>query len=171
MQIIAAPWRAFVPVGDKQATPEEQDEARSEARELIQDAWRELQSGKDFGDVARRLSRGVRAKHGGLWPMMSAGNFRNAQVESVAFALAQGRYSKVIEAPSGFYIVKAKDIVQGKEVPFEQAQEEIEQKLRMEQFIDLRANYMKDLYDRATIGDIQSFLILTVDRAVQKYYR
>ncbi len=103
--------------------------------------------------------------------MMSAGNFRNAQVESVAFALAQGRCSKVIEAASGFYIVKAKDIVQGKEVPFEQAQEEIEQKLRMEQFIDLRANYMKDLYDRATIGDIQSFLILTVDRAVQKYYR
>ncbi len=171
MQLIAAPWQAFVSAGGKQATPEEQDEARSEARELIQEAWRELQSGKDFGDVARRLSRGVRAKHGGLWPMMSAGNFRNAQVESVAFALAQGRYSKVIEAPSGFYIVKAKDIVQGKEVPFEQAQEEIEQKLRMEQFIDLRANYMKDLYDRATIGNTQGFLILTVDRAVQKYYR
>jgi parvulin-like peptidyl-prolyl isomerase len=171
MQIIAAPWRAFVSNGDKKATPEEQDEARSEAHEIIQQAWRELQSGRDFGDIARRLSRGVRARHGGVWPMMSAGNFKNAPVESVAFTLGQGRHSKIIETPSGFYIVKAKDIMLGKEVPFELAQEQIEQKLRMEQFVDLRANYMKNLYDRATIGDTQSFLILTVDRAVQKYYR
>ncbi len=170
MQIIAQPFATFLPKG-KQPTAEELTLAKKKAKQEITKAWDKLQAGEDFTKVAKELSRGLRANQGGTWPMMAAGNFRNAEVEAEAFKLAEGTYSKIIETPTGFYIVKAQDVEHGKEVPFEQAQETIERKLREEQFLDLRAEYMKNLYEKATIGDTRSFMMLAVEQAVRKYYR
>ncbi|MCD4824858.1 MAG: peptidyl-prolyl cis-trans isomerase [Phycisphaerae bacterium] len=171
MQIIAAPFKKFLAEKKDDRRPptaEELAAAKSQAHKMIADSLRQLKNGAKFTDVARR-GRGIRRSKGGTWPMMTVGNFREAKVEQQAFKLAQGKYSGIIEGELGYYIVKAKAVLPGKVVSFEQAQPDIADKLKRKQFGKLRTEYMIKVYDKATITRSLDFIKLAVERAEQKY--
>ena len=141
------------------------------AGEVINQASSALAVGEDFGDVARRLSRGIKAATGGVWPLMEAGSFREKEVEKAAFAMAEGQVSDVIETESGYYIAKVQQVRPGKMAGFEEAQEEIEVKLRNQEFRKLEQDYLQRLSASAHIRQSDEFLDMAVERATSMYWR
>jgi len=170
MQIIFVSTRAALREGVTNPTEAEIDAARSKAKEKIDAAAVALMNQEDFAKVARTYSDGIRADKGGLWPLMATGNFRAEEVEAAAFELPEGKVSGVIETETGFWIVKANRVQPGRQVSFEDAQEEITEKLRDEQLRRLENDYLKRLIAGATIIQSDGFLKVAVDRAVDRYW-
>jgi len=170
MQIIAVPFDSFLPRDSVERTPADRRAAREAAREVIDQAAKEVTSGKDFGKVARKYSRGVRAPRGGVWPMMEAGSFRESEVERNAFRLKAEQVCGIIETKTGYYIVKALKVEPGREIDFEQAQPEIERILREQQYQKLSEEYFKKLISGATIEPAEKFMELAIERAVERHW-
>jgi parvulin-like peptidyl-prolyl isomerase len=171
MQLIAAPLKAFYAEGVLAPSATEQAAARRKARETIDQAAAALAKGEDFTQLAKRLSRGIKAADGGLWPLMAADTFRETQVEQAAFRLPEGGVSGVIETDSGFYIVKAKRLQAGRVVPFEEAQQEIEETLRNRLYVELTDKYFKDLMAQAHVVGSEEFVGIALGKALEQHFR
>ena len=193
MQIIAAPVKLFYPPRTARPSTMEQETAKRAARKLIRQAAKDLKDGKKFALVAKQTASRIQAScptpwkelpkgfgkvcvdrmagAKGAWSPMQAGSFIESKVETVAFALLEGHISDVVETPRGFYIVKAGKVFPGKDVSFENAQEEIEQVLRQQQYEKLRDDYFNRLLKGALIVRTDRFVKLAVDRAVARHYR
>ena len=169
MQIIAAPVNALLPAGTGDVTAGELAAAKARAKEHSTKAAAALKQGKDFGEVAKTFSKGIKASGEGVWPLMPAGSFRNTEVERAAFALKEGQVSGIVETEEGFFIVKAKRVIPEKVASFEEAQAGIEERLRTEQYNKLAAKYFDELYKSATISRSEELFHLAVERAVAKY--
>lgn len=170
MQTIAVPFRHFLPEGVSNPTQAEKDSARKQARERIDQAARDLKAGKSFAEVAQTYSKDAKASDGGLWPLMPAGSFRDAKVEAAAFDLKEGKVSDVLEGESGWYIVKAAQVVPGKTGTFEEAQVDIEKKIREQQERDLTEQYFSKLLENSTVVQYNKFLEMAVNRATERFY-
>ncbi len=169
MQIITAPYRKFLSVETDQPTAEQLSTAKAGARATIDEAVGAIKSGEDFSAVAARLSKGIKARNGGLWPIMPQGSFREKEVEAAAFGMPEGQVSDVIETETGYYIVKVNKVQAGNRVTFEQAQEQIEAKLRQIQYSKLEQKYFQRLISNSRVDVSQEFLQLAVDRATIMY--
>ncbi|MBS3734662.1 MAG: peptidyl-prolyl cis-trans isomerase [Phycisphaerae bacterium] len=159
MQLIAAPFAAF------------DDPSREQARQTIEQARAALRAGRSFADVAREYSRGVKAGDGGVWPMMSAGNFRIEPVERAAFDLDEGRVSDVIATDEGFYIVKARQVRPGRVVPFAEAQKEIRRTILAERQQELTREYYGRLAEKAVVVRNGELMDVAVRRAQERFYQ
>ncbi|MCK4602026.1 MAG: peptidylprolyl isomerase, partial [Phycisphaerae bacterium] len=171
MQLITVPFKAFLPGGRGEPSDLELQAAKAKTIQQITEAQKALRAGEDFDEVAKRLSRGIKAAEGGLWPMMPAGNFRKTEVEAAAFKLRQGQVSEIIETETGCHIVKAVRVEPGKTMSFEEAQGEIEEKLRAAQFDRLTVEYFGRLFESARILRAKEFMDAAVDQAVREYWR
>ena len=127
--------------------------------------------GEDFGGVAKRHSRGIRASHGGVWLAMPEGSFREKEVERNVFALSEGEICGVIETETGYYIVKALKVSPGQSQSFQEAQEQIEGILREQQYDKLAGDYFMKLFGAATIAQSDEFMKMAVNSAVDRYWR
>jgi len=169
MQMIAAPFKKFLPA-DRAPTEVDRQAAREQARQQIDRAGAALATGEDFTQVAKALGKGPMAPSGGVWPMMERGSFRGAAVEQAAFAQKVGQVSKVIETELGFYIVRTIDHSPGRERTFEDAQAEINQKLRRQQYDKLRQEYLEEIQRKMTVSLAEEFERVAVDAAVRRFY-
>jgi len=179
MQIIAAPFADFPPLKEfyasstnrgKQPSTVERSAARKAADKHIRNALKALENGGDFTAVAKAHSMGPMKDEGGVWDVMSAGNKMEKNVEDAVFKMKEGERSGIIEEETGFFIVKARKVQGGKVAGFVEAQDEIEKKLRQEQYNKLRNEYFTKIYDRATIIIGNDFLRRVVDRSVERYW-
>ncbi|MBL7134375.1 MAG: peptidyl-prolyl cis-trans isomerase [Phycisphaerae bacterium] len=170
MQIIAANVKAFLLDKTSRPTEMELKAARKKAKQVIDKAVKQLVDGQPFGEVAKRLSRGIKAANGGLWDLMPKGSFKAERVEQVAFKLTEGQIAGPIEIDSGYYIVKAKKVQPGKEISYEDAQEDIEKALREQQFNKATEEYYKKVLKASTIVQAKDFLRMATDQAVEKYW-
>lgn len=101
--------------------------ARVEARSRIEAAWRELQEGADFADVARRYSGGARAADGGAWGWVNVESVRERfkPALDVLATLGRGQVSEVIPTPDGFFLVRCDHLDPGVEPDLQTVQPEI----------------------------------------------
>jgi len=171
MQVIAAPYSEFITAGAGRPTSEEMQAAKLRARAVIEEAAEAVKAGEDFAQVAIRLSRGAKAKTGGVWPMMEAGNFREQEVEKAAFALPEGQVSKTIETSTGCYVVKAMKVQPGATIGFEQAQERIEQNLKKQKADELEQQYFQRLMQKSRVNYSEELVSLAVEQAAIAYPR
>ncbi|MHC4563052.1 MAG: peptidylprolyl isomerase [Planctomycetota bacterium] len=171
MQIIAAPFKAFLPADGPAPTPLEWEAARTRAKEEIDKAAAEVVDGKEFGQVARRYSRGIKRAAGGVWPLLSEGSFLEKEVERNAIRLRPGQICGIIESENGYYIVKALQVIPGKTVTFEKAQKQIEGILREQQFGELSNKYFTKLLKEATMAESPEFMAMALQRAVDRYWQ
>lgn len=171
MQIIGEPFEAFYPPDTYVPTPGELAAAKALAKKNIQQAASALAGGEDFGAVARRLSRDAKASMDGLWPAMPRGSFRESAVEEAAFAQQSGQTSGIIETAKGYYIVRTAKLQAGQSVSFEQAQKEIEQTLREQQFNQLAEEYYQRIQKKATVVIPPAFIEIAVQQAEERFYK
>lgn len=171
MQIILSPLSAFLAKGARGPTVQERQAARAQARQQIDQAVTRLENGSDFADVARQLSKGPKAKAGGVWPMMPAESFRYTKAEDVAFALKEGQISMPVECEDGFRIVKAKKVRPGRTVSFEDAQPEIDLILRERQYRTLTEELFRELMSKATVTMPREYISDVNREALSLYWK
>lgn len=170
MQIVAAPLAEFL--ADPTARPSQTElaNAKAKARQVIDAAKARLDAGDDFSTTAKKYSRGIKAASGGLWPPMEAGSFKETAVEKAAFRLPAGAVSDPIETPHGWYLVKAVQVIPGRVVPFEEAQEQITETLRGRMYEELTDKYFQDLLKKSHIVRSPKFNELALDRATARFW-
>ena len=80
-----------------------------EARKKADDALKQLKAGAKFEDLAKKYSEDPSSKNGGSVGWIKRGGFPVPEVDKVAFALAKGATSDVINAGYAFVILKIDD--------------------------------------------------------------
>jgi parvulin-like peptidyl-prolyl isomerase len=170
MQIIAQPFIEFLADPAAQPSAAELAGAKTQARREIESAKARLDAGDDFAEVAKKYSRDIKAQAGGLWPMMEAGSFRETEVEKAALQLPSGGVSAPVETAHGWYIVKAVQVIPGRVVPFEEAQDQIAEILRTRMYNELTDKYFQDLTEKSHIVRSPQFSELALDRAADRFW-
>lgn len=114
-----------------------EDEALALASQLA----KQVRDGADFGELAKKQSRGSTAADGGVWDWTSQGSLASKDVEQQLFSLPVGGISPPIVRQGRVEIVRVLERKDGGRKPFESVQKEIEEKLTQ----DSRQNAVKDL--------------------------
>ncbi|MBK3332773.1 hypothetical protein GWK41_06795 [Persephonella atlantica] len=121
---------------------------RQIAKERAEKAYKEIISGKDFGDVAYRYSDDLSRIKGGEIGFVHKGRFEK-KVEEEIYKLKVGQISKIIETELGFHIIKVEGKRPSRIVPFKQIKDklrrELTEKIRKEKYEALLNDAKKDL--------------------------
>jgi len=120
------------------------DEYRGEpeARQAAEKVYAEARSGGDFAALARKWSDGPYAKEGGLWGAVERGSLVR-EVDQVIFSMMPGAVTPVIRSRVGFHILRVIDLKPSRTLTYDEAQGEIERKLRVEEIRAFQADYLK----------------------------
>lgn len=129
----------------------ESDEAIAEARSRAEDIRQELLDGADFAEVAEQKSEGPSGPRGGDLGTFGRGRMVPA-FEEVAFSLAEGDISQVVETQFGFHIIQVTDKIEAGTVPVEEVTQDIRQYLSQEKQAEALDSYVSELRDNANIA-------------------
>lgn len=119
---------------------ENQESAKSAAEGLLN----KLTKGEDFSELAKQYSHGSHAESGGLWPPEEVNDVRK-EMRDIVFSLKKGDLSGLIESPIGYHIIKCEENTQESYLTFQEAQEEINQKLFRAKFSEKKREYIEEL--------------------------
>jgi len=157
--LIEIPLEAQLGKPPERASADEIAEARQQASAQLEQARAALARGTDFAEVARTYCKGVRAKAGGAWGPISRGALtgRWAPAEKVLFSLEPGQYSDVVETDEALFVVKCGQRTDAHTLGFEEAQQQILQRLAEEEFNRRRDAYIARLVARARIRPREAF--------------
>jgi peptidyl-prolyl cis-trans isomerase SurA len=128
------------------ATPAEADGARARAEKALA----RVRAGDDFATVAREMSQAPSAAEGGDLGWLKRGTVQ-PEIEKVALALKPGQVSDLVRTRTGWQILKVEDRRGGQVRPFDEAKEEIRDRLANEQVESYRAQYVAELKKDAVI--------------------
>jgi peptidyl-prolyl cis-trans isomerase SurA len=109
-----------------------------------------LAGGEPFAAVAKAVSKGPGASDGGDLGWLRRGTMQRS-LEEIVFALKDGEVSKLVRAGPGVHLFKVEERRQGGGKSFDQAKDEIRDKLSMEQTQAYREQYLGELKRDAVI--------------------
>ncbi len=109
-----------------------------------------LAGGEPFAAVAREISKGPGASDGGDLGWLRRGTMQRS-LEEVVFALKDGQVSRLVRAGPGLHLFKVEERRQGGGKSFDQARDEIRDRLSMEQTQAYREQYLGELKRDAVI--------------------
>jgi peptidyl-prolyl cis-trans isomerase SurA len=135
----------FLPLSES-ATAAEEAKARAEGERVLQ----RLRAGEDFAKVAREVSKGPSASDGGDIGWLRRGTVQKA-LEDAAFSLADGKFSGLVRAGPGLHIVKVEEHRVGGARSFDEAKEEIRNRLLEEQLGQTRQQVLDELRKSAVV--------------------
>lgn len=165
--IIEAPVEVELKKPLAAATTEELAGARQSALSKMRRAREEIESGVEFGEVARQYSHGLQAARGGAVGEISPGSMagRYTKACEVLFTLDPGQLSDPVETPEAVFLVRC-----GKKTPaiqgsFEESQTQIRAKLLEEQFQDLQRKYIATMEAKSVIGQRDEFMLAVLSAA------
>lgn len=113
-----------------QATRDQDETERGEARARADVALARIRGGEDFADVAREVSEDESARRGGDLGYLPRGR-RAASYDDVAFEMEVGEVSDVVESPVGFHVIEVLGKREG-DVPEDEAKLELAERLYRE---------------------------------------
>ena len=122
------------------APPAEEAKVRAELEKVRQ----RVLSGEDFAKVARQVSKGPSAQEGGDLGWLRHGTI-DQRLEEAALALKQGEISRPVRAGPGLHLFKVEERRIAGAKTFDQAKEEIRQKLFEQQAGTYREQMMTEL--------------------------
>jgi peptidyl-prolyl cis-trans isomerase C len=131
-------------------SPDAPPQARAAAREKIEAILKEVKSGGDFADLARKYSEGREARGGGDTGWVVRGKGPPA-IERSAFALQPGQTSDVVESRLGFHILKVLGKRAEGPIPYDEVKEPIRTKLVARERAGKIRAYVDDLKEQARV--------------------
>ncbi len=132
---------------DPNTDPNEADAAaKAKAEQLLE----EIKAGADFAELARANSACSSAAKGGDLEFFAKGRMV-PPFEKAAFGLEVGQVSNVVKTRFGYHIIKVTDHKEATVTTFEQARDEIINRLTGEKQDEIAINYVKSLVEDANI--------------------
>lgn len=112
------------------------DKARAAARATAERVGAAIESGEDFGSLARQHSGGLHAAEGGEWGWVDRGSLRERfqPAMDALYRLKAGDVSGVIESQDGFFLVRCDEIDPGMNARFEDVQPELKEQFMAGKF-------------------------------------
>ncbi len=127
-------------------SPEEILGKKKKAEEI----WERLKKGEDFSEIAKKYSQDPSASQGGDLGVFNL-NDLDPILKNTVSTLKKGEFSKVIQSPHGWQIVKLLDIQKGGEVSFTEVRGRILDHL-FEEEVNLRFDqWLQQLKERSYI--------------------
>ena len=115
-------------------TIKKNDEAKAkglmdeEAKNKMLELRKKIVSGEDFGKLAKDFSDDTKAKEGGMSDWVKHGEMIPV-IDSVIFALPEGRVSEIIETPLGYHLFRVEERQKGSKKTLEQSRDAIYNKI------------------------------------------
>jgi peptidyl-prolyl cis-trans isomerase SurA len=113
-------------------------------------ARQRIESGEPFAEVARAVSRGPGAAEGGDLGWLRRGTMQRS-LEEIVFVLKDGEMSKLVRAGPGLHLFKVDERRTGGGKTYDQAKDEIRDRISMEQTQAYREQYLGELKRDAVI--------------------
>jgi peptidyl-prolyl cis-trans isomerase SurA len=135
----------FLPLPEG-APRSEEEKARAQGERVLQ----RLRTGEDFAKVAREVSKGPSAADGGDIGWLRRGTVQK-QLEDAAFALKDGQVSPLVRAGPGLHVLKVEGRRAAGGKSFDEAKEEIRNRMYEEQVGSYRQAYIEELKKGALI--------------------
>jgi peptidyl-prolyl cis-trans isomerase SurA len=129
----------FLPVPEGSG-PAEEAKVRAQGERVLA----RLRAGEEFSKVAREVSKGPSASEGGDLGWLRRGTIQKT-LEDAAFALKDGAVSPLLRAGPGFHVVKVEEHRRAGGKGFEEAKEDIRNRLFEEQVGTYRQQYLDEL--------------------------
>ncbi|MFH1067350.1 MAG: peptidylprolyl isomerase [bacterium] len=117
---------------------------------LIKELKRKIETGEDFGKLARDYSEGTQRDNNGDWGWVSETTLRE-DLSKVAFSLKPGQISDVVTTEDGYYLLMAEDVQRETVKPLKEVRDEIEKKLLQDERARLQKEWIDGLRSRAFI--------------------
>jgi peptidyl-prolyl cis-trans isomerase SurA len=129
----------FLPLAEG-APAAEEAKARAAGEKVLQ----RLAGGEDFAKVAREVSKGPGAQDGGDLGWLKRGVVQKA-LEDAAFALKPGQVSGLVRFGPGLHVIKVEERRLAGAKSFEEAKEEIRERIGNEQLESYRSQFIEEL--------------------------
>jgi peptidyl-prolyl cis-trans isomerase SurA len=129
----------FLPLPEG-APAAEEAKARASGEKILQ----RLAAGEPFDAVAKEVSKGPGAQDGGDLGWLKRGVVQKA-LEDAAFALKAGQVSAIVRVGPGLHILKVEERRVGGAKAFDEAKEEIRERLTNEQLDSYKQQYLEEL--------------------------
>lgn len=124
----------------KRSSPQDTPEQKVELKTKMDEILAKIKGGENFAELAQKTSDDPgSADKGGDLGYFSKGRM-TAAFEKVAFALAKGEVSEVVETPFGYHIIMVEDIIEERTKPLEEMRPQIENNLREEKALEVAEN-------------------------------
>ena len=120
------------------------NEARDVKRRLARNA-------RAFDTIARRQSKGPEAEAGGFMGTFEPGQLP-AELEQVAFALAEGGTSDPVESPLGYHVLRVDSRQDASAPSFEEARDLIHERLVRERRVEAEQAFLAGLLARSRVN-------------------
>lgn len=168
-----------LPDGTQQAIAEPTEAQLQQATNLAVERAKalieQLKKGEEFAKLAEENSADPRRLHGGRWPKTRKGMLRWEEVEKAAFGLSANSIAEPVvvkeknPADSLVMVVRVGEVSQARVVPFEEAQKDIERRLRETQYVTLTNQYYAKLREKSAVEGVNKMVDAAVDAAVARY--
>ena len=117
---------------------------------MAEEILAKIAGGSDFARIAQMYSEDSTRDLGGDWGWIERKTLAG-QLEKVAFSLAKGKVSNIVELGGNYYILKVDDRRGGATKSLAQVRGDIERKLMQEEAQRLQENWLAGLRQKATI--------------------
>lgn len=134
-----------------------------EAHQRAQEAHEKILAGENFSQLVEEYSNGFRKNQEGLWRPLDPQSLRELY-QPVASALEKieiGQTTGVIEVSGHYFIARLIARQESGQSPFSQVQHEIKEALTTQKWIKYRKQLDRTLLEKATLGDLERFVLLT----------
>lgn len=129
------------------ASPEDDHEAKDRANTVLTKA----KKGDDFARLAQEFSEGPTKEKGGDLGYFGRGKMVKPFDDAV-FELKVGQISDPVRTRFGYHIIKVEDRKEAKRLSYEEAQDQVRQKVTEEKAIALYREYIATLRKQATVS-------------------
>lgn len=130
--------------------PADPPAARAAGRQKIEAILKELRSGQDFADLARRHSEGPEAGRDGDAGWLTRGA-APLPIERAVFQLRAGEVSDIVETRIGFHLLRVEERQAAGPIPFDDAKEAIRARLVTREREARIKDYVAGLSEKAHI--------------------
>ena len=134
--------------------PQADETQKARARKTLKTVQQKLQTGEDFGALAKEFSQGPSSSKEGDLGFFSRGQMVKP-FEDVAFAMKQGEVSDIVETRFGYHLIKVTDKQPETKLAYADVKEQLGQHLKQQKVQQEISAYVEELKVNAKVVKYQ----------------